>query len=164
MIEIRNGQIGDLPGIVGIYNHYVRETPITFDIDETTVEARAAWFEQFSEAGRHQVLVCLEDGKLTGYAHANPFRPKAAYAESVETTIYMASDRHGRGAGTALLGTLLARVTDAGVHRAYAIITTPNPASIRLHENLGYEALMVLSEVGRKFDRFWDTQWMEKRF
>lgn len=158
---IRNAQQSDLPALVDIYNHYVRETPITFDLEETTVEARRAWFEQFSAQGRHQLMVDDEDGQITGYAHSTAFRPKPAYRRSVETTVYLDPAHMGKGRGSALLGALIDQLRTAGAHRAYAIITLPNEASIRLHEKFGYAPLMALSEVGHKFGRYWDTQWME---
>ncbi len=164
MTTIRHAVGGDLEDIVDIYNYYVRETPITFDIVETSVKARQAWLEQFTVTDRLQLLVASEEGQITGYAHSTPFRPKQAYEESVETTIYMHPEHAGRGVGTRLLGALIDNLTIAGAHRAYAIITLPNLVSLRLHEKLGFETLMVLSEVGRKFGRYWDTQWMERRF
>ncbi len=158
---IRNAQISDLPDLVGIYNHYVRETPITFDLEETSVEARRAWFEQFGAEGRHQVIVLEDEGQITGYAHSTAFRPKPAYRRSVETTVYLDPAHMGQSRGSALLGGLIDRLRVAQAHRAYAIITLPNEASIRLHRKFGYEPLMALSEVGHKFGRYWDTQWME---
>ncbi len=147
-----------------IYNHYVRETPITFDVEETSIEARRVWFGQFDTTGRSQLIVCEEDGQIAGYAHSTPFRPKPAYRRSVETTIYMNPESQGRGNGSALLADLISRLEAVRVHRAYAIITLPNDASIRLHEKFGYQHLMALSEVGHKFERYWDTQWMERKF
>ncbi len=164
MCEIRHAAASDLPHIVEIYNHYIRETPITFDVTVTDLEKRAVWFEQFSREGRSQILVAHENGHFTGYAHSTKFRPKAAYAESVETTIYLDPMSRGKGVGRRLLASLLDNLREENTHRAYAIITLPNEASISLHQNLGFEPLMVLSEVGRKFDRYWDTQWMEFKF
>lgn len=161
---IRSAHPEDLPALVAIYNHYVRETPITFDIEEVTVGARRAWFEQFSPEGRHQLIVCEQDGQVAGYAHATAFRPKPAYRRSVETTVYLDPAFTGRGNGKALLADLITRLNAAGVHRAYAIITLPNDASIHVHEKFGYRHLMALSEVGHKFGRYWDTQWMERKF
>lgn len=161
---IRSARADDLPAIVSIYNHYVRETPITFDLDETSLEKRRSWYEQFSEGARYQLLVSERDGIVEGYAHSTPFRPKRAYRRSVETTVYLSPTAMGQGAGSALLAELLSRLKDAKVHRAYAIITLPNVGSVRLHEKFGYRYLMTLSEVGHKFGRYWDTQWMERKF
>lgn len=161
---IRTATRADLPALLDIYNHYVRETPITFDLEEATVAARRKWFDQFEVCDRHQLLVACQNSEIVGYAHSTAFRPKAAYRRSVETTIYMTPKRSGRGIGHTLLANLIAKLEASNVHRAYAIITLPNDASIHLHEKLGYEQLMVLSEVGHKFGRYWDTCWMERKF
>ena len=161
---IRPACASDLPALVDIYNHYVRETPITFDIEEASVDGRRVWFEQFAPEGRHQLIVSEQKGQLAGYAHSTAFRPKPAYRRSVETTVYLEPSFMGQGTGSALLAELLARLDAAQAHRAYAIITLPNEASIRVHEKLGYRHLMTLSEVGHKFGRYWDTRWMERKF
>ncbi len=160
---IRSAVEYDLPELLAIYNHYVRETPITFDLEEISLEARRTWFKQFGTEGRHQLLVAEVDGRIIGYAHSTAFRPKPAYQRSVETTLYLLPVHQGAGKGSALLSALLERLRAAKTHRAYAIITLPNEASVRLHAKLGYQPLMTLSEVGHKFGRYWDTQWMECR-
>jgi len=161
---IRSAKVSDLPALVDIYNHYVRETAITFDIEETSIDARRSWFEQFGPEGRHQLIVCKKEGHLAGYAHSTAFRPKPAYRRSVETTVYLAPASKSQGHGRALLADLVARLEAAHVHRAYAIVTLPNEVSIRVHEKFGYHHLMTLSEVGHKFGRYWDTRWMERKF
>ncbi len=125
---IRFARNSDLPALVDIYNHYVRETPITFDIEETTLAARQTWFSQFEENSRAQLIVCEEEGGIVGYAHSTAFRPKPAYRRSVETTVYMRPASQRRGNGSALLADLMAKLSAARVHRAYAIITLPNDA------------------------------------
>ena len=94
---IRTAHTDDLPAIVSIYNHYVRETPITFDLEETSLEKRLSWYEQFSEAERYQLVVSEHGGTIDGYAHSTPFRPKPAYRRSVETTVYLSPTAMGQG-------------------------------------------------------------------
>ena len=159
---IRLAKPSDLPAVVEIYNHYVRETAITFDLEETSLAERQAWFEQFGPEGRHQLIVCEEQGVVTGYAHSTAFRPKPAYRRSVETTVYLAPGASGQGYGSSLLAELITRLEAAQTHRAFAIITLPNEASVRVHEKQGYRQLTTLSEVGHKFGRYWDTLWMER--
>ncbi|MGI9372580.1 MAG: GNAT family N-acetyltransferase [Hyphomicrobiales bacterium] len=162
---LRNGTTDDLSQIVEIYNYYVRETAITFDIKPTSVGARAAWLAQFSDEGPHQLIVAETNGEIHGYAYAAAFRPRPAYARSVEVTIYLKPGAEGRGLGRKVYERLLKRIDESGaVHRAYAVIGLPNEASILLHERMGFQRLHVLSEVGHKFGRYWDTLWMEKRF
>jgi phosphinothricin acetyltransferase len=90
------------------------------------------------------------------------FRYKPAYSTSVETSIYLAQADLGRGIGVPLYSALLEALRSEDLHRAYAGVTLPNPASIALHERLGFHRIGVFQEVGRKFGRYWDVMWLER--
>lgn len=161
---IRRGASADVPRLTGIYNEYVRDTPITFDIAPWTIEARRRdWFDLYAPTGRHQLFVAEERGDPIGYATSSPFRSKAAYDTTVEATIYLDPQARGRGVGRALYEKLFEQLRTEDVHRILAGITLPNPASEKLHRRLGFEPVGLLSEVGRKFDRYWDVIWLEKK-
>jgi len=161
-LVLRSGAEGDLGAIDAIYAYYVRETPITFDLELFSAQQRRGWFEGFSEHGRHRLLVAERDGSVAGYACSHRFRPKAAYDTSVETTIYLDPQATGEGIGTRLYGRLLEELAGEDAHRALAGITLPNPASIALHEHFGFTPVGVYHEVGYKFGRYWDVQWFER--
>ncbi len=161
--RIRPGHPDDLPALTEIYNHYVRETPITFDLEPFTPETRRPWFDQFGETGRHRLRVAEGEGIL-GYATSSRLRPKGAYATSVEVTVYLLPDAQRRGLGIRLYADLFDALAHEEVHRAYAGVTLPNPASIALHKRFGFQSIGIYREVGRKFDRFWDVEWLEKAF
>lgn len=156
-ITIRRAQIGDAAPLAQIYNHYVRETPITFDTEPKTVEERAHWLSHFAAAGRYQCFVMLDAAQVMGWASSHRFRERAAYDTTVETSIYLTPDQHGRGLGQRLYATLFDALAGEDVHRAYAGITQPNAASNRLHAALGFREAGLLPEVGLKFGRFWDV-------
>ncbi|MEV5243074.1 N-acetyltransferase family protein [Streptomyces cinnamoneus] len=160
---IRPGQAGDLDELTEIYNHYVIHTPITFDIEPVTAGARRAWLEARSATGRHQLLVAEEAGKVLGYAASGPFRDKRAYETSVETSVYLAPHATGRGLGALLYDALFDALAGEDVHRAYAGVTQPNAASMRLHERFGFRPVGLFEGVGRKFGTYWDVAWLEKR-
>ncbi|MEE4361646.1 MAG: N-acetyltransferase family protein [Pseudomonadales bacterium] len=161
-MHIREGSAGDLPSLTDLYNHYVVNTAITFDLEPFTVEARSAWFERFGRTPRHRLLVLDDGSSLLGYACSGALRPKAAYDRSVETSIYLDPAHCGQGHGRRLYGALLDLLAEAGVHRCYGVITAPNPASEQLHRSLGFQPIGRMSECGRKFDRWWDVIWMER--
>ncbi len=161
-VRIRPACLEDLEALTELYNHYVRETPITFDIEPFTPERRRPWLEQFAEVGRHRLLVAEASGGLVGYATTVPFRAKAAYETSVETTVYLAPGAKGRGIGSRLYDALFKAIAVEELHRAYAGITLPNPESIALHEKFGFRSLGVYHEVGLKFGRYWDVEWFER--
>jgi phosphinothricin acetyltransferase len=160
--RIRPGRESDVPALTAIYNHYVRETPITFDVETVSVEARRTWFASFAGAGRYRIFVAERGGEIEGYAATLRFRPKAAYDTTVETTIYLRPDTGGQGLGAALYATLFEAIRGEDLHRALAGIALPNPASIALHERFGFRTVGVFAEVGRKLGRYWDVVWMEK--
>ena len=161
--KIRPARLEDLPALTQIYNHYVVETPITFDIEPFSVEARRSWFDQFAETGRHRLLVAERDGRVDGYACSQRFRAKPAYDVSVEVTIYLRDGVQRQGLGTGLYGALFEALRGEEIHRFYAGVTLPNPASIALHARFFFRPLAVFSQVGRKFGRYWDVSWYEKR-
>lgn len=156
-IAIRRAEVADAAALAGIYNHYVRDTPITFDTEPKTVEDRAEWLSHFSAAGRYQCFVMLDGGQVIGWASSHRFRDRAAYDTTVETSIYLTPDRQGRGLGRRLYATLFDALAGEDIHRAYAGITQPNAASNRLHAGFGFHEAGMLPEVGRKFGRFWDV-------
>jgi phosphinothricin acetyltransferase len=159
---VRLAADGDLAAVTEIYNHYVRETAITFDVEPYTVGARREWFAQFGPRGRYRLLVAEEAGTVIGYAGTLRFRPKAAYDPSVEVTVYLLPGSTGRGLGARLYERLFAELRGEDVHRAYAGITLPNYASISLHRRFGFRSVGVMHQVGRKLGRFWDVGWFEK--
>jgi len=160
--EIRPGAARDLEGLNDLYNHYVRETHITFDIEPLTMAERRDWFRHYGRSGRHRLLVAVRGAHVLGYATSSPWRPKQAYETSVETTIYLRPEEAGHGLGTRLYGALFDALATEDVHRAYAGIAIPNPASVALHEKLGFTQVAYYTEQGRKFGRYWDVAWFEK--
>lgn len=159
---IRAGRGEDLPALVDILNHYIRDTHHTFDVEPFTPSARAGWLAGFADTGPHRLLVCEDASGMLGYACSTCFRPKAAYARSVETSIYLRPGAEGRGLGRALYGALFAELEREAVHRAYAVIALPNPVSVALHTQLGFHSAGVLREVGFKFGHYWDVEIFER--
>ncbi|MFD0359498.1 GNAT family N-acetyltransferase [Streptomyces sp. NPDC127110] len=161
-MEIRPGVEDDLEELTRIYNHYVIETPITFDVKPFTPEQRRPWLLAHPPSGPHRLLVAEEGGKLLGYATSSAFRPKPAYATSVETSVYLAPEHVGRGAGGLLYTSLFEELEQEDVHMALAGIAMPNEPSQRLHERFGFRHVGTFEQVGRKFGRFWDVSWYQK--
>ncbi len=158
----------DFGAVTEIYNHYVRTSTATFDTEPFTPEARRPWFEQFTDDGPHRLLVAVDapagadTGRVVGWASSTPLRPKPAYHRTVETTVYVAPTHLGLGVGAALYRELLPGLADLGLHRAYAVIAQPNPASHALHAAFGYRPVGTFTEVGHKFGRYIDLTWYEK--
>ncbi|MFE9398706.1 GNAT family N-acetyltransferase [Streptomyces flavidovirens] len=163
-VQVTPGTEADLGALTDLYNHYVRETAITFDTAVFTPEQRHPWLCSHPEDGPHRLLVArdVRSDRILGYATSSPFRPKAAYATSVEVSVYCAPDAGGLGIGTLLYKALFEALEGEDVHRAYAGIAQPNEASARLHTRFGFRHVGTYREVGRKFGRYWDVAWYEK--
>lgn len=163
-VQVRAGTEADLDALTELYNHYIRETAVTFDTTVFTPEQRRSWLHSHPEDGPHRLLVArdVRSALILGYATSSPFRPKAAYSTSVEVSVYCAPDAAGRGIGTLLYKALFEALDGEDLHRAYAGIAQPNEASARLHTRFGFRHVGTYREVGRKFGRYWDVAWYEK--
>jgi len=161
-VEIRTAEGRDLPRLTEIYNYYVVNTPVTFDVEPYTVERREAWFEQFAPTGRYRLLIAKSSGNVIGYAGTTRFRPKAAYETTVETTIYCAPDAVGNGIGKRLYAALFEALRGEDIHRFVAGYALPNPATAAIHERFGFKVVGVFSQNGRKFGKYWDVCWVER--
>jgi len=160
-VRVRPGGHHDLEAINAIYNHYVRTSHATFDIQERTTEWRRAWFEEHS-SDRHRVVVGERGGRIVGYACSGAHRTRAAYETSVETSVYVAPDAVGAGVGRALYAALFEGIEGQDVHRALAGIALPNDPSVALHQAFGFRLVGHFTEQGRKFGRYWDVAWYER--
>jgi len=161
-VKIRPAARDDLPRLTEIYNYYVINTPITFDLEPVTVEQRARWYDEHAGTKRHRLFVAHDAGLVVGWAGTGPFRDRAAYDTSVEMSVYCANDAKGRGIGAAMYRVLLDALKNEDINRVLAGITIPNEASIKLHRRFGFTDVGVFTECGRKFDRYWDVVWMER--
>jgi phosphinothricin acetyltransferase len=163
-VSVRAARKDDLPALTDIYNHYVVNTHVTFDLEPFAVEQRAEWFSHYPEQGHHRLLVAVDDDRqaLLGYATSGRFRDKPAYDPSVETTIYCDPTATGRGVGKALYAALFDVLSSTHAHRAFAGVALPNDASLALHRSFGFTEVGTFAEVGRKFDKWWDVLWLER--
>lgn len=165
MALVRAAQLGDAAAIVDIANHYVSTSHVTFSDTAWTLASTSEWVGHRDNTDSHRMLFVVEgsEANVVGYAYSDPYRSKGGYRYSCETTVYIALSALGQGFGRALLEHLVERLRDVGAHRAYAVIATPNEASIALHASIGYRRVGVMNEVGRKFDEWRSTELWECR-
>ena len=159
---IRPACLADLPRLTEIYNHYVQQTHITFDIRPSTPEQRTPWFHDHSDGRRNRILVAESEAEILGYAATGPFRGKEGYQTTVEVSVACSPHATGRGIGTALYRELFSSLQAEDLRRIVAGVAQPNPASMALHLRFGFNVVGTFTEVGRKFGKYWDVTWMEK--
>jgi phosphinothricin acetyltransferase len=158
---IRSAEASDGAVLAAIYNHYVSNTTITFEEDPVTAEEMTRRLQAVQASGLPWLVQEL-DGQVVGYAYATKWRERSAYRFSVESTIYLQREMHGRGLGRALYQALLATLSDLGVHTVIGGIAQPNPGSVALHEKLGFDRAALFQEVGRKFDEWIDVGYWQR--
>ena len=161
---IRRGRESDMPVLRDIINHYIKNSVVTFEMVEMSLENRKTWFTQFSEDGRYQLFVAEREGEVVGYAASLRFHQRPAYAPSVMTSIYLRPDQVGQGIGGRVYATLLDELKKVeDVHRAYGLVVLPNPGSENLHDKLGFQIAGLLHEGGHKFGEYHDVRIYEHR-
>jgi phosphinothricin acetyltransferase len=103
-----------------------------------------------------------DDDQVVGYGSLSAYKERAAYATTVEDSVYVARGSQGQGVGRLLLGELVATATAHGCHSMVARLVGGHDASIRLHAALGFEIVGTEREIGRKFGRWLDVVLMQK--
>ncbi len=109
-------------------------------------------------------LVYETDGRILGYSYATKWKVRAAYKNSVESTVYVDKDFHSNGIGIALYQELLIQLQKKNLHVVVAGITLPNVKSERLHEKLGFKKIAHFEEIGRKNDAWLDVGYWQYKF
>jgi L-amino acid N-acyltransferase YncA len=160
-VDLRLAEIDDAEAIRSIYNLEVTRSTVTFDLVPRSRDDQRAWIEE--HGGAHPAIVAVdESGEIVGFGSLGPYRPRPAYATSVENSVYVHGDHQRRGIGRALLQELLRLGTAHGFHAVFARIVDGHQASIALHEACGFFTVGVEREVGRKFGRWLDVVVMER--
>lgn len=156
---IRNATAADVPAICNIYNHHVLNTMVTFEEEPVSIAEMQQRLETIT--ARYPWLVYEDNGIVAGYAYATQWKTRAAYRHSAETSIYVAEGHTGKGIGRQLYARLLAILKEQGIHAALGGAALPNPASVKLHEALGFKYVGSFSQVGYKFGKWIDTGYWE---
>ena len=159
---IRVASTEDAPAICAIYNHYVTNTIVTFEEEPVTASEMRERIIAVIE--RLPWLVLERNGVIAGYAYASPWKARIGYRFTVESSIYLAPEHVGCGFGSALYGALLEALRALDVHCVIGGAALPNPASIALHEKLGFRQVAHFRQVGRKFGRWIDVAYWQLWF
>ncbi len=158
--DVRLAKADDAEAIRAIYNREVTSSTVTFDLVPRTLEEQRAWLA--SHAGAHPAVVAVRDGTVLGFGSLSAYRPRPAYATTVEDSVYVQHEARRQGVGAAVLGELVRLATRHGFHAVMARVVGGHEASIRVHRACGFELVGVEKEVGRKFGRWLDVVVMQR--
>lgn len=152
---IRPFEIKDTKQLLDIYNYYVLNSVATFDDAVLPFEV---FLEKVTTINNtYPFLVFEEHDELLGYAYGSKFRPKPAYSNTVESTVYVKHGQHGKQIGSLLYGELLKELKKENYHVVLGVLTLPNEVSVKLHEKFGFKQVAHLKEVGLKFNKWLDV-------
>ncbi len=164
-MQLRLVQLEDAEAVRAIYNREVAEGLNTFDLEVRSLADQREWIARHQ--GAHPAIVATGPGaggveEVLGFAVVSPYRDRAAYATTVEDSVYVHHGHRGRGLGRALLEEILRLAGDHGFHAVMARISGENTGSVRLHQACGFELVGVEREVGRKHGRWLDVVAMQR--
>jgi len=162
-ITLRSAKADDMKQIAEIYNYYVTNSVVTFDIEATTEVTWTEKLEYLEGLELPFIVAQSASGTIFGFAYVAPWRQKAAYRRTVEDTIYLRPAAIGKRIGTRLLTELIERSRAAGVKEIVAVISDKGAdPSIALHEAFGFKRQGHLAKVGFKFNRWLGTVLLQK--
>ena len=157
---IRLATTQDAGAIAAIYDPVVASTAISFE-EEPPGAAVIAQRISGGSAFAPWLVDADESHRVQGYAYASKHRERAAYRWSVDVAVYVGADQRGHGVGRALYTSLFALLRLQGFYAAHAGITLPNPASVALHERMGFAPVGVYRAVGYKLGAWRDVGWWQ---
>ena len=168
MVSIREVQISDAPRLSEIYSYYVLNTAVSFEYEAPTQEEFVKRIMCTTE--KYPYLVCVNDGVVVGYAYAGSYSARQAYDWTVTTSIYVDKDCRRKGIGTLLYDELEKRLKDQGIVNLLAGVASCEdedeyltPDSSRFHISKGYTQVAHMKKVGKKFGKWYDLLWYQKR-
>lgn len=159
--RVRAATAPDTEVIAEIYNHYIRNTVVTFEETPISGEEIARRIEVV-EAASLPWLVAEVGGQVRGYAYAGRWSPRSGYRHSAETAVYLDRAFPRRGLGTALYTELFALLRDRGIHAIISGIALPNEPSVALHEKFQMQKVAHFKAVGFKMGRWIDVGYWER--
>lgn len=152
-INIRPYIVNDVDAIVAILNYYIENTTALYDYEKRNVELQKEVFNDKLKKG-FPIIVATHNDHVVGFGYYSEFRFREAYKFTVEHSVYVAPDRHGKGVGKMLLNTLIELAKKQKLHTMIAVIDSENQNSINFHELFGFVTVGNIKESGFKFNRW----------
>ncbi len=159
-ISIRPYQKEDTSPIVDILNYNIENSTALYDYHPRTLDQQTAIFDDKLKK-EFPVIVATVHDKVVGFGYYSEFRFRDAYRFTVEHSVYVAHDFHGKGIGKAILSHLIVLAKKQKLHTMIAVIDSENQGSVAFHEQFGFKTVAVIRETGFKFNRWLHSQIMQ---
>ena len=152
-IRIRPYQRSDVETIVAILNYYIANSTALYDYELRTLGQQLTIFEEKLTKGFPIIVATIEE-RVVGFGYYSEFRFREAYKFTVEHTVYVMPNEHGKGIGKELLQNLIDLAKIQKLHTMIAFIDSENESSIAFHEQFGFTTVGIIKESGFKFERW----------
>jgi len=159
-IEIRPYEIQDTQAILDIINYNILHSTALYDYSIRSYDQQKNILAD-KIAKQFPVIVAELEGHVVGFGMYSEFRFREAYKYTVEHSVYVDQNIHGKGIGKALLQELIILAKTQGLHTMIGVIDAENQGSIDFHEKLGFKKAGIIKESGYKFDRWLDSVFMQ---
>ncbi|MBB05754.1 MAG: GNAT family N-acetyltransferase [Pseudooceanicola sp.] len=160
-VDLRPAREGDYAAILAFWMPMVRDTAVTFSLQEKDIAGFTDYVDARRQRGR-EVIVADHAGKIFSFATYDQFRPGDGYACTMEHTVILAPQAHGQGLGRRLLRAVEAHAHRGGAHVMIACVRGENGAALAFHSAMGYREVGRLPDAGQKFDRWLDLVLLQK--
>ena len=162
-INIRPYKTDDTQAILAIINHNILHSTSLYDYNIRSYEQQKTILEEKINKN-FPVIVAELDGIVVGFGMYSEFRFREAYQFTVEHSVYVSEDFHGKGVGKQLLQELINLARKQKIHTMIGVIDSENQGSVVFHEKFGFKTLGIIKESGYKFDRWLDSVLMQLLF
>lgn len=159
-IKVRDYEITDAKAIVTIINHVILNSTALYDYNPRTTALQVEIFEEKLKKG-FPIIVATIDDEVVGFGYYSEFRFRDAYRFTVEHSVYVAEEFHGKGIGKVLMQKLIHLAKEQKFHTMIGVIDSENESSITFHQQFGFKKIAVLKETGYKFNRWLDAVVMQ---
>ena len=159
-IAIRPYQTEDTQAILDIINYNILHSTALYDYNIRTYEQQKAILDD-KLSKNFPVIVAEANGQVVGFGMYSEFRFREAYKFTVEHSVYVANDYHGKGIGNLLLAEIITLAKVQKLHTMIAVIDAENQGSVSFHEKFGFKTVGIIKESGYKFNRWLHSVFMQ---
>lgn len=160
-IKLRNYTENDAEAIVTIINYVILNSTALYDYNTRSVALQIEIFDEKLKKG-FPIIVATLNEKVVGFGYYSEFRFRDAYRFTVEHSVYVDHNFHGKGIGKLIINELILLAKQQKLHTMIGVIDLENESSIAFHEQFGFTKVATLKETGYKFDRWLHSVLMQK--
>ncbi|OUD34654.1 GNAT family N-acetyltransferase [Flavobacterium sp. FPG59] len=157
---IRAYKTEDTQAILEIINYNILHSTALYDYNTRTLEQQMSILAD-KQSKNFPVIVAEIGGVVVGFGMYSEFRFREAYKFTVEHSVYVSQDHHGKGIGKLLLEELIVLAKKQNLHTMIAVIDSENHSSVEFHEKFGFKTVGIIKESGFKFDRWLHSVFMQ---